>query len=286
MRAVVTGSEGFIGRALSQRLVDLGWDVFGFDLENGIDVCERLATSRVLMLRPDVIFHLAAQTSVADSVRDPFWDAHHNVLGTLHMADAARAVGAQIVFASSAGAIYGECAEPAIEESPLRPLSPYGVSKLAGEAYLAQFHRLHGTRAVTLRLSNVYGPGQDGSGEAGVIAIWKQAVTEGVPLTIFGDGRQVRDYVYVEDVVSAFIAAVGADPGVYNISSGQPRKLLSVYGLVEKLVGNIVAVHEPARRGDLHSSLVDPTKAEHRLGWRATTTMPEGLGVTWRHGAS
>src|SRR5204863_1170534 len=152
-------------------------------------------------VRPEACFHLAAQADVRVSVEDPAYDADVNVLGTLRVLEAARRHGAKVVFASTGGAIYGECDRPAPEDAERRPLAPYGASKLAGEEYLATYNRLHGTSHVSLRYGNVYGPRQDPHGEAGVVAIFMRLLAEGAQPRIFGDGKQTRDYVFVADVM-------------------------------------------------------------------------------------
>jgi len=223
----------------------------------------------------DVVFHLAAQADVRVSVADPGFDAEVNVLGTVRVLEAARLAGAQVVFASTGGAIYGECERPAREDDELRPLSPYGVSKLAGEEYLAAYNRLHGTSHVSLRFGNVYGPRQDPHGEAGVVAIFMGRLREGKPLTIFGDGTQTRDYVYAGDVARATLLAAG-HAGVFNVGTGQETSVLEL----AKLVGDAEIVHAPARAGELQRSFLDPTRAEAELGFRAEVALEEGLRRT------
>ena len=171
-------------------------------------------------IRPEVVVHLAAQADVGTSVERPFFDAEVNVLGTVNVLEAARPHGAQLVFSSTGGAIYGECERPAREDDPRRPLSPYGTAKLAAEEYLATWNRLHGTRHVALRFANVYGPRQLAKLEGGVVAIFTDRLRAGDAVTIFGDGEQTRDYVYVGDVVAAVVAAIGRDGGVFNVGTG------------------------------------------------------------------
>jgi UDP-glucose 4-epimerase len=205
MRAIVTGGAGFIGSHVAEALVARGDEVHVLDdLSTGRR--ENVPTGAELHVgdirepdgaldaaRPEVVFHLAAQASVSVSVARPAFDAEVNVLGTVALLEAARRHGAQVIFSSTGGAIYGECDTPATEEWERRPLSPYGTSKLAGEEYLAAWNRLHGTRHVTLRYGNVYGPRQDPHGEAGVVAIFLRAIADGRRPTIFGDGSQERD---------------------------------------------------------------------------------------------
>src|SRR5437762_8102554 len=218
MRAIVTGGAGFIGSHVVDALVARGDEVHALDdLSTGKR--ENVGAGAVLheadirdpdsvfdLVRPEAVLHLAAQASVGVSVERPELDAEVNVLGTVHVLEAARRHGAQIVFSSTGGAIYGECERPACEDDPRCPLSPYGTSKLAGEEYLAAWNRLHGTRHVALRFANVFGPRQMAKLEGGVVAIFMDRLQAGERVTIFGDGEQTRDFVYVGDVVDAILA--------------------------------------------------------------------------------
>jgi UDP-glucose 4-epimerase len=245
------------------------------------DICEPL---RDLFdeARPEVVFHLAAQIDVRASVADPVRDARANVGGTLQVLEAAREHEAQVVFASTGGAIYGECDEPATEDAPRRPLSPYGTSKLAAEEYLATWNRLHGTRHVSLRLGNVYGPRQDPHGEAGVVAIFLSRIRDGGPVTIFGDGRQTRDYVFVGDVVRAFVGAVGAGGGVFNVATGIDTSVIELWHACLAAAGaDLEAVHGPARLGEVQRGCMDVRRAETTLLWRAEVALAAGLRETW-----
>jgi UDP-glucose 4-epimerase len=232
--------------------------------------------------RPEVCFHLAAQADVRVSVERPDYDADVNVLGTLRVLEAARRHGAQVVFASTGGAIYGECEEPAREDAERRPLAPYGTSKLAGEEYLATYNRLYGSGHVSLRYGNVYGPRQDPHGEAGVVAIFMGLLAgDGTP-KIFGDGRQTRDYVFVGDVVSATLAALDHPGGVLNVGTGRETSVLELYDAISRVSG-VEREPElaPARLGELQRSFLDPNRAERELGWRAATPLAAGLSSTW-----
>jgi UDP-glucose 4-epimerase len=295
VRAVVTGGAGFIGSTLVDTLLARGDEVHAVDdLSAGrrehvargaelhvLDVREPLVDA-LAGARPEVVFHLAAQVDVRSSVADPVADARANVIGTLNVLELARAHDAQVILASTAGAIYGECDEPAREDEPRLPLSPYGTSKLAAEEYLATWNRLYGTRHVALRLGNVYGPRQDPHGEAGVVAIFLSRIREGRPATIFGDGRQTRDYVAVADVVRAFVAAVGAEGGVFNVGTGIETSVLELWEACRETTGSDAeAVHEAARLGELGRSSVDPSRAARELGWRAELPLAEGLRRTW-----
>jgi len=299
MRAIVTGGAGFIGSHVAEALVARGDEVHvlddlssgrrenvpaGAELHVG-DIRDPAAAFDAA--RPEVVFHLAAQASVTVSVAKPVFDAEVNVLGTIAVLEAARThgvgePGAQVVFSSTGGAIYGECPSPATEGSERRPLSPYGTSKLAGEEYLGAWNRLHGTRHVALRYGNVYGPRQDPHGEAGVVAIFLRAVADGRPPTIFGDGSQERDYVFVGDVVQATLAATQLDGGVVNVGTGRATSVLELVEAMRTATGrDIDPEHGPERLGDLQRSVLDPSLAERELGWRAEISMEDGLRATW-----
>ena len=295
MRAVVTGGAGFIGSTLVDELLARGDEVHVVDdLSAGkreqvaaaatlhvLDIREPLADA-LADVRPEVVFHLAAQVDVRVSVADPAGDARTNVIGTVNVLELARAHDAQVVFASTGGAIYGECERPARENDERRPLSPYGTSKLAGEEYLATWNRLHGTRHVALRLGNVYGPRQDPHGEAGVVAIFLSRIAEGRSGTIFGDGAQTRDYIFVGDVVRAFVAAAGAGGGVFNVGTGIETSVLGLWEASRNATGaDADVVHDPPRLGELARSCLDPSRAAQELGWRAEVTLAEGLRRTW-----
>lgn len=296
MRAIVTGGAGFIGSHLVERLVARGDDVHVVDdLSTGKrehvpagatlhvrDVREPLDDLAALV-RPDAIAHLAAQADVRVSVAEPARDAAINVVGTVNALEAARTVGARVVFASTGGAIYGELARPAREDDPRLPLSPYGTAKLAGEEYVASFSRLYGTAHVSLRFGNVYGPRQDPHGEAGVVAIFLGRLRDGEPCRIFGDGAQTRDYVFVGDVVRALTAALdGEAGGTFNIGTGTETSVLELYEACRAVAeSDARPVHGAARAGELARSVLDPELAGRTLGFRATTSLAEGLDLTW-----
>jgi UDP-glucose 4-epimerase len=295
VRAVVTGGAGFIGSHVVEALLARGDEVTVVDdLSNGkrenvpggaelvvADIREGL--ERVFEeARPEVVFHLAAQVDVRVSVERPDHDASVNVLGTVAVLEAARAVDAQVVFSSTGGAIYGECDGPAPESAERRPLAPYGVSKLAGEEYLAAYNRLYETRHVSLRYGNVYGPRQDPHGEAGVVAIFLGALSRGEAPRIFGDGLQSRDYVYAGDVARASLAAAGRPGGVFNVGTGKETSVVELYSLCRVVAGSsLEAVEAPARLGELQRSVLDVSLAERELGWRPEVPLEEGLRATW-----
>jgi UDP-glucose 4-epimerase len=295
VRAVVTGGAGFIGSHVVDGLLARGDEVHVLDdlsrgrhenVPRGARLREgdlrRDADSLLRNVRPEVCFHLAAQIDVRVSVERPDVDAGVNVLGTLRVLEAARAVGAKVVFSSTGGAIYGECDGPAAEDHPRRPLAPYGVSKLAGEEYLAAYNRLYGSTHVSLRYANVYGPRQDPHGEAGVVAIFMNALREGRSPRIFGDGSQTRDYVYVGDVVAATLAAAERDGGVFNVGTGKETSVRELYDRVQHVAG---VAREPefadARPGELQRSVLDTSLASRELGWTAAHSLDQGLAETW-----
>ncbi len=295
MRAIVTGGAGFIGSHVAEALVARDDDVHVLDdLSAGkpenVPEGARLHVADIRdpgdvfdAVQPEVVFHLAAQASVSVSVAKPTLDADVNVLGTVAILAAALAHGAQVVFSSTGGAIYGECASPATEEWERRPLSPYGTSKLAGEEYLAAWNRLHGTRHVALRYGNVYGPRQDPHGEAGVVAIFLRSVADGRQPTIFGDGSQERDYVYVGDVARATLAATSLGGGVLNVATGEPTSVLQLVDAMRRATGReIDPEHGPERLGDLQRSVLDPSLAARELGWHAEVSLEDGLRAAWQ----
>jgi UDP-glucose 4-epimerase len=297
VRAVVTGGAGFIGSHVVDALAARGDDVLAVDdLSNGrrerldetvelavLDIRDASALGEAFRgFRPDVCFHLAAQADVRVSVDDPALDADVNVIGTIGVLEAARATDAQVVFSSTGGAMYGECERPARENDPAQPLAPYGTSKLAAEEYLAMYNRLYGTSHVALRYGNVFGPRQDPHGEAGVVAIFFGRLVAGETPKIFGDGRQTRDYVYVGDVVAATLAAGGRPAGVFNVGTGEETSVVELFDACRRVSGvDVEPDYAPARLGELQRSFLDPRLAERELGFRAQTTLDEGLAETW-----
>jgi UDP-glucose 4-epimerase len=233
-------------------------------------------------IQPEAVFHLAAQADVRVSVERPDVDADVNVLGTVRILEAARRSGAKVVFASTGGAIYGECDRPATESAERRPLAPYGTSKLCGEEYLATWNRLHGTSHVALRLANVYGPRQEPHGEAGVVAIFMGLLHEGGTPRIYGDGSQTRDYVFVEDVVGAMLAAAAHEGGVFNVGTGTETSVLDLYAAIQRVSGiTRDAALADARLGELQRSVLDSSLADRVLGWRPKLALADGLARTW-----
>jgi UDP-glucose 4-epimerase len=293
LRAIVTGGAGFIGSHVVEALLARGDEVLVLDdLSSGkrenlpdgarleeADIREPLDS---YFDGAEACFHLAAQVDVRVSVERPEYDADVNVAGTIRVLEAARRHGTQVVFSSTGGAIYGECDGPVPEDAPRRPLAPYGVSKLAGEEYLAAYNRLYETRHVSLRYGNVYGPRQDPHGEAGVVAIFFGRLAAGEAPRIFGDGRQTRDYVYAADVARATLAAVGLEGGVFNIGTGAETSVLELYELCRRVAGvEIEAEPAPARLGELQRSVLDVSRAGSELGWRPEVGLEDGLRRTW-----
>jgi UDP-glucose 4-epimerase len=307
MRALVTGGAGFIGSNLVDELLDRGDEVAVVDdLSTGksenlsaaiargaafseADIRDAARLAHVFAAaRPDIVFHLAAQIDVRKSIEDPAVDAGINVVGTINVLEAARAVGVKrIVNTSTGGAIYGETdVMPTPESVAPRPMAAYGQSKFCAEAYCGWYERLYGLSSVTLRYGNVYGPRQDPHGEAGVIAIFCGRLLAGERPVIFGDGRQTRDYVYVGDIVAANLAAA-AHPeahGAYNVGTGTEASVLEVLGAMREAAGVGEGEFEPqfapARPGELQRSSLDVTRARAELGFTADTDLVAGMKPT------
>ena len=296
MRVLVTGGAGFIGSHLVDALLARGDDVAALDhlrrpprrwvadaMGRGLDL--HVADVRDLDLvrtafaaaRPEVVFHLAAQVDVRRSVADPAMDAMINVAGTVSVLEAARQTGTPRVVLASTAAVYGDPREiPTAEAAPIAPLSPYGTSKAAAEWYLAQYARLHGLSALALRMANVYGPRQDPHGEAGVVAIFAGAAAAGRAVTVFGSGAQTRDYVYIDDVVDAWLrAAASGATGALNVGTGVRSSVLDLVAALE-----LEHARAPARAGEVEHSCLAPGRAEAALGWRAAVGLAEGLART------
>jgi UDP-glucose 4-epimerase len=305
-RVLVTGGAGFIGSHLVDRLVADGHKVIVVDdLSSGRmrHLESALASGRVTFLQmdvrskrfgavfhvhlPTVVVHLAAQIDVRRSVADPILDADVNVLGTLNVLEHARRTGARkVLVASSGGCVYGEPRSlPVKETAQTRPLSPYGISKRVLHDYLAFYDRTHGLSSTVLALSNVYGPRQDAHGEAGVVAIFLHAMLVGEKTTIFGDGSQTRDFVYVDDVVEAFMRSMDAGSGVLNIGTGAETSVMELWRHCAEVTGSRGRGprHGPARPGELQRNAVDPTRAGKALGWRPLVALRDGLLATAEH---
>ena len=301
MRTLVTGGAGFIGSNLVDALTERGDEVTVVDdistgkrhnlnqaLTNGAQLSEldirddEAVNGAIERARPEAIFHLAAQIDVRKSVADPANDSRINVEGTVNVLRAAQAHGVRrFVNTSTGGAIYGEGQIiPAPEDHPVAPEAPYGLSKFCAEQYCELFTRLHGLSTVSLRYGNVYGPRQDPLGEAGVIAIFCGKLLEGEKATIFGDGKQTRDYIYVDDVVDANLRAAQSNAsGPINIGLGVEKSVLDLVEVLEAH-GDFHAEHAPERPGEVRRIALDPTKAKEELGWEALTGLEDGLERT------
>jgi UDP-glucose 4-epimerase len=305
VRVLVTGGAGFIGSTLVDRLLAEGCDVDAIDdLSTGalnnladaraqrgrkfsfhrLDVRSAQLGELVSHRQPEVIFHLAAQLDVRVSVAKPLFDAEVNVLGSLNVCEAALAAGTRkVVFAGSGGTLYGVPESVPVREShPQRPLSPYGVSKKAAGDYLHYYREVKGLEYTELALGNVYGPRQDPNGEAGVVAIFAGLMLAGKRATIYGDGAQTRDYVFVDDVVDAFVRATEKGGGLLmNIGTGIETSVLDLFEAMARLTGHREMPRlAPERPGELQRSALDPGRAAIHLGWKPWTPLEEGLNRT------
>jgi UDP-glucose 4-epimerase len=309
MRALVTGGAGFIGSTLVDRLLAEGHSVEVVDdLSTGslanlaearadrshdlkvhqVDIREAAVVELIGRRAPEVIFHLAAQADVRVSVVRPAFDAEVNVLGSINVLEGARIAGTRkVVFASSGGTIYGEPAPedlPVKESHPQQPLSPYGVAKRVVTDYLNVYRAIHGIEFTSLAMANIYGPRQDPHGEAGVVAIFAGLLVEGRPCTIFGDGTQTRDFVYVDDAVDAFVRAADKGSGLLcNIGTGVETSVNELYAALAASAGvSEAAVMAPARPGELARSALDPGRAAIHLGWEPWTDLATGTAEVLR----
>jgi UDP-glucose 4-epimerase len=306
MNCLVTGGAGFIGSNLVDALVARGDEVTIVDnlvtgrrsnldeaLEAGaelveLDICDAAALAELFAARrPQTVFHLAAQIDVRKSLEDPAFDAAVNVGGTANLLEAARAAETgRVVFVSTGGAIYGEGEGqqlPLDESTAIAPFSAYGQSKFAAEGYLALYERLYGLSSMALRLGNVYGPRQDPLGEAGVIAIFCGLLRSGGRPTVYGDGTQTRDYIYVGDVVAAALAAAESEAtGPVNIGTGRETSVLQLAEALGRLggSGNFAPEFAPPRAGEVQRISLDAALAERQLSWRPLTNLDEGLAFT------
>jgi UDP-glucose 4-epimerase len=317
-RALVTGGAGFIGSHVSEQFLDRGWTVDVVDdfssgkqenVPSGatlhtLDVRSTAAANLIQKGEFDAIVHLAAQIDVRKSVADPVNDASINVIGTLNLLEALRksprSKSCRFVFISTGGALYGDFVTPPNEEVFAKdPESPYAISKLSAELYLAYSGRVHGMDVAALRCGNVYGPRQDPHGEAGVVAIFSGRILDGRPLTIFGDGRQTRDYVYVKDVAAAaFQVVMGTlpkqerlDSRAFNVGTGVGTSVNELASTLLRVSGETVPIeHAPPRPGEQQHSFLSVAKAAKQLGWKAAVSLENGLAesFSWfkgRHGA-
>ena len=289
MRALVTGGAGFIGSHLVDALLARGDDVVVVDdLSTGrrehVDPAATLLEHDIrepFETDAELVFHLAAQADVGTSMEQPAYDAEVNVVGTVNVLEAARAAGAHLVFSSTGGAIYGELDGPARERSALLPVSAYGLAKRSAEVYVDGWNRVFGTRHVTLRFANVYGPRQSASLEGGVVAIFLERLAAGEPTTIFGDGSITRDFVHVDDVVRALLAASAQGGGVFNVGTGVETTIAGLHRLCEQAVGvDAPPSFGPPRPGDAQRSVLHTELASRELGFTASVRLAEGIVAT------
>jgi UDP-glucose 4-epimerase len=306
-RVLVTGGAGFIGSHVADTFIANGWEVtIVDDLSTGkrenipekakfheIDVNSAEFSRLVTSGRFHVIVHLAAQMDVRKSVADPVADANTNILGTLNLMEALRKgdTAARVIFTSTGGVLYGDFnTPPNYETYPKEPESPYAIAKLSTEYYLAYYSRVHGQEYAALRLGNVYGPRQNPHGEAGVVAIFCGRILENEPLTVFGDGLQTRDYVYVTDVArSVWLAATKPlpekgrlDARGFNVGTGKGSSVLEIAGLLQKSAGSNVPIEfAPHRPGEQQDSFVNADKARDLLGWSPEVTLEDGLAKSY-----
>jgi UDP-glucose 4-epimerase len=306
-RALVTGAAGFIGSHVADLFLENGYEVEIIDdLSSGkrenlpeaatfhdVSITTPEAAAIIRNGKFDAVVHLAAQIDVRKSVADPLFDATTNILGTINILEAIRQSGykTRIAFTSTGGAIYGDFnTPPNVETFPKDPESPYAISKLASEYYLAYYGRLHGIEHVAMRFGNVYGPRQDPHGEAGVVAIFCNRILEGKPLTIFGDGLQTRDYVYVGDVARAVYLGVTSgipepervDARAFNVGTGVGTSVVDLARLLQQAAGSSAEiVFAPKRPGEQQESFLDAGKARKLLGWEPQVSLSEGLAKTF-----
>ncbi len=309
MQALVTGGAGFIGSTLVDRLlaeghaVDVVDDLSSGSLANlaearadrnhelkvhQVDIRDPAVIELIGRRRPEVVFHLAAQADVRVSVARPVFDAEVNIVGSLNVLEGARVGGTRkVVFASSGGTIYGEPAPadlPVKEAHPQQPLSPYGVAKRVVTDYLHVYRELHSIEFTSLAMANIYGPRQDPHGEAGVVAIFAGLLIEGKSCTVFGDGKQTRDFVYVDDAVDAFVRAADRGSGLLcNIGTGVETSINELYAAMAESAGiTAPPTYGPPRAGELERNALDPGRASLHLGWEPWTDLQAGVGEVLR----
>ena len=303
MKILVTGGAGFIASHIVDGYILAGHEVIVIDnLSSGkkenlnraarfycVDITDRKSLDKIFTSeKPDIVNHHAAQIDVRKSVADPVFDARINILGAIHILESARQARSvrKIIFASSGGTIYGECPEdkPSPDENtPPNPLSPYGISKLASEFYIKYYSFQFGIKFTILRYANVYGPRQDPHGEAGVVAIFSNRILKGEECIIYGDGKQMRDYVYIEDVTRANLLSLSqGDDEVINIGTGQPTDVNRLYSIMSSIIDGYTSepVYRPPRQGELFRSVLDIKKASHILKWSPSIGLEEGLKHT------
>lgn len=295
MRILVTGGAGFIGSHVTDRLIESGHDVYVLDnLSTGkiknvnkkatflpLDLCDAKIQSVFMAIKPQIIYHHAAQTDVQKSLQEPLYDCQVNILGTVNLLQACEAAGVQKIIYASSAALYGTPGYlPLDERHPPAPLSFYGISKYVAEEYIKGFHNLFAIDYTILRYANVYGPRQSAKGEGGVIAIFADRILQGRPPVIYGDGEQTRDFIYVGDVAAANIAALEKGSGrVLNISTNTPTSVKGLLGIFGNLLQQqeIKCRYEASRPGDILHSYLNNQPAVSVLGWQPQTALREGI---------
>lgn len=300
MKMVVTGGAGFIGSHLVNGLVSIGYEVHVIDnLTTGdpgrlhseailhvADVNSQQTSAYISVLKPEVVFHLAAQADVQRSIMEPGLDAEANIMGTLNILEACRKSGVRkIVFASTSG-VYGNLEKSQItEEDDVNPISYYALSKLTGERYIQLYEHFFGLQYTILRYGNVYGPGQTAKGEGGVVAVFGERLRQGAPFHIFGDGQQTRDFIYVKDVVEANIASIEhGDGNILHVSTGNGHSVNTLVDHICKLHPNPIDVNYlPPKSGDILHSCLNNVKAKELLQWTPRFSLQEGIEETYRH---
>lgn len=299
MKVLLTGGAGFIGSWVAEALIADGNEIFIIDdLSTGkiqniprdanfakADIKDRDRVEKIFNdFKPDVINHHAAQMNVRNSVEDPIFDAQVNILGTINLLELSiRHEIKKFMFASTGGAIYGEPEViPCVEDTLPVPISPYGISKYAVEKYLNYYRVVHGLSHVVLRYSNVYGPRQNPHGEAGVVAIFCDRIKHGNPCEVFGDGRQTRDYIYVEDVARANILSLNAEDVILNIGTAIETSVNDIVSELKRVTNrDLQVVYSPRRSGEVDRIALEINRAEELLGWRPHVTLEDGLSKTW-----
>ena len=298
MKILVTGGAGFIGSHIVDRYIELGHEVVIIDnLSTGqkkfihpkavfyeVDIRDRKEIATIFSReKPLVLNHHAAQMDVRKSVADPIFDAEVNIIGFLNLLESGRHHGlTRVIFASSGGTVYGDAEKvPTLETSPTRAISPYGISKLTGEYYLNFYNKTYGMVTTSLRYGNVYGPRQNPHGEAGVVAIFTKSMLSGKTPTIYGDGLQSRDFVYVGDVVDANAKALIGPSLTVNIGTGQPSTVNQIFTEIAQLTGfSKQPVFGPPRAGEQRQSLLDIHKAYQKMAWKPQVSLHDGLKKT------
>lgn len=296
--ALVTGGAGFIGSHMVDRLLELDYKVVVMDdlstgkiknLNSGAvfhhtDLTQPAMAEIIQREQPDLVFHMAAQTSVTQSTKDPIGDANANVLGTLRVLEASRRVGVEkIIYSCTGGALYGDPETiPCPDDAAIAPVSPYGMSKWVAEQYLAFYFRQYRLNFTSLRYGNVFGPRQDPNGEAGVVAVFSLAMLEGKQPQIFGDGTQERDFVSVFDVVDANIAAIGRGDGMaMNIATGEVTSVNRIFQMLRNITGyKWGPLHAPQRTGEVYRIALDWSRAARELNWSPKINLEAGLKMT------